>query len=309
MTKPAENSMAVRVNTIGDLLNERKSQIAQALPSHLDAGRMIRVFMTSIQKNPKLADCTLASLYSAVLQSSQLGLEIDGVMGHAYIIPYKINGVMTASFQPGYRGLCELARRSGEIGKIWARVVYIKDEFEFQLGTTEFVKHIPCGDNDPGKVRLVYACAEFKDGSSPALRILFPRDITKRRNASKSAHQSSSPWHMWEEEMTLKTGIIALSRTLPASAEMATATGLAEIEHQAPVYPHLDIDPNVLDALDASDAARTPKTVTAAAQPAASKPKRGRPPGKTTKKTTPPEAAESPEGGDDDGNDPDLSLF
>lgn len=305
--KPAETSMAVRVNTIGDMLADRKQQIAASLPRHLDAGRMIRVFLTTIQKNPRLQECTLSSLYGALMQASQLGLEIDGVTGQGYIIPYNIKGVMTAVFQPGYRGLCELARRSGLIGKIWARVVYEKDEFSYQLGTDEWVKHIPYEKDDPGRVRLVYACAEFKDGVSPALRVMFPRDINKRRDASQSAHQSSSPWKLWEEEMILKTAIVGLARTLPASPELAEASGLAEMEH-APSAPMIQVDAEILDALDASSPAEPPKQVTQQASPAASTTRKKTTPKRTPAKRTPPEASQAPE--ETEATDqPDLSSF
>ena len=53
-----------------------RKQIQNALPRHLDSNRIIRVIMTEVNKNPKLAECSKASFYGAILQASQLGLEI-----------------------------------------------------------------------------------------------------------------------------------------------------------------------------------------------------------------------------------------
>ena len=67
------------IDNIRTLLQKSKNQIAMALPKHLNADRIIRVAMTSIQRTPQLLECDPISLVAAVIQSSQLGLEPDGI--------------------------------------------------------------------------------------------------------------------------------------------------------------------------------------------------------------------------------------
>src|SRR5262245_29100413 len=117
-----------KITNIRQLLEKSKGQIKLALPAHLTPERMIRIAMTSIQKNSDLLNCTPQSLIGCVIQSAQLGLEPDSVLGHAYLVPFKT----TCTFIIGYKGLQRLARQSGEISKIWSKVVYANDYFDYE---------------------------------------------------------------------------------------------------------------------------------------------------------------------------------
>ncbi|WP_198647329.1 recombinase RecT, partial [Escherichia coli] len=110
-----------------------KAQMALALPKHMTADRLARIATTEIRKVPKLASCDQASFLGAIMQCAQLGLEPGGALGHAYLIPFdkrqKVNGrwetVSTeAQLIIGYRGMIDLARRSGQILSISARTVH-----------------------------------------------------------------------------------------------------------------------------------------------------------------------------------------
>src|SRR5690606_29461645 len=78
--------------TIQDWLNDPrvKAEIARALPRHVDPDRLMRVALTVIRQNPELRECTVPSLLAAVMQCAQLGLE-PGVLGHAYLVPFRNN--------------------------------------------------------------------------------------------------------------------------------------------------------------------------------------------------------------------------
>src|ERR1044071_3746806 len=89
-----------------DLLNKSKDQIAAALPRHITPERMIRVAMTAIQRTPDLLECSPLSVIGAVMTASQLGLEPDGILGRAYLIPRwnKNTRQKEANFMAGYLG-------------------------------------------------------------------------------------------------------------------------------------------------------------------------------------------------------------
>ena len=92
----------------------------------MSAAQFIRTALTAINKNPKLLECTPASLISALLQAAQLGLSPDGILGEAYLIPFYDSRFQKniVQFIPGYRGLVQLAMRSGLIKTIQSREVY-----------------------------------------------------------------------------------------------------------------------------------------------------------------------------------------
>jgi len=210
-----------KVTSIRALLEKSKNQIKLALPSHLSPDRMLRIAMTSIQKTPELLNCTPESLIGAVIQSAQLGLEPDGVLGHAYLVPYG----KTCTFIPGYKGLLMLARRSGEISTVLAEVVHEKDRFEFELGLNPQLKHIPTDEEDEGPVIAAYAVAKLRDGGVQ-FTVMRRNAIEKIR--AKSPAGKSGPWVTHYEEMAKKTVLRRLCKLLPCSVELERASALDE---------------------------------------------------------------------------------
>lgn len=210
-----------KMQTIRTLLERAKPQIALALPRHLSADRILRIAMTSVQRTPELLACDQVSLLGAVIQSAQLGLEPDGVLGHAYLVPFKGK----VQLIPGYKGLIDLARRSGQLSTIFARVVYEKDQFEYAYGLNERLDHIPSNDEDPGDITYAYAVAKLKDGSQQ-FEVMSRREIDAIRKRSPAAN--NGPWVTDFSEMCRKTALRRLCKMLPASVELARAVALDE---------------------------------------------------------------------------------
>ena len=245
--------------TVRDYLVTRQAELSTALPRHMTADRMIRVALTAMTRDPKLFDCDPKSLYKAVMQAAQLGLEPDGILGQAYLIPFRNNkrgGVYEAQFIPGYKGLIDLARRSGQVLSIGAHVVYEKDQFEFQHGTEEYLRHVPYLGDDRGERVAVYAAAKLRDGGShfDVLRIA---DVEKIRKASQ--RPDAGPWKDHWEQMARKTAIRRLCNYLSLSPEIQRAVALdSQAEAGIPqVYDSdvIDIDAVQDPAQAATDAA------------------------------------------------------
>lgn len=104
-----------------------KKQLAAALPKHLTADRMARIAATEIRKNPELLRTTPESFMGAVMQGAQLGIELGSALGQAYLVPYGD----TCQFILGYRGMIDLARRSGQVLSLNAYVVHERDDFSY----------------------------------------------------------------------------------------------------------------------------------------------------------------------------------
>ena len=206
---------------IKELVNSKEvmKEIQDALPAHLTKEKMARTFLTALTSTPALLDCEPASLMKAMVEASQLGLPTDGILGHGYILPYKGK----AKFIPGYRGLMDLARRSGQVDWIQARVVYDGDEFDYAYGLEPYLTHkeLPRGnDNSKPKPVAVYAAARLASGEK-VFEVMYNEDIERIRTRSPAGR--SGPWVTDWEEMARKTIIRRLMKYLPLSTDIQAA--------------------------------------------------------------------------------------
>src|SRR5215469_13248226 len=125
------------VDVVRGALERMKPQMELALPKHLTADRLLRVVMSAVQNTPKLLECDRTSFFSAVMTCAQLGLEPDGVLGQAYLVPF----AGKVSFIPGYKGLISLARNSGDVTSIAAHEVRDNDTFKFDFASGDPPTH------------------------------------------------------------------------------------------------------------------------------------------------------------------------
>lgn len=157
---------------------------------------MLRVALTELRKIPKLQQCDPYSFMGGVLACAQLGLEPGGALGHVYLIPYgqNVNVIL------GYKGMIELARRSGQIVSLYAHAVYEKDDFTYELGLNENLVHKP-KLSDRGEMIAVYAVAHLVGGGHQ-IGVMSKEDVEKVRR--KSAQSNSPAWKDHYDEMAKK---------------------------------------------------------------------------------------------------------
>lgn len=202
-----------------------QAQIKAALPRHMTPERLARIVTTEIRKVPKLAECNAVSFFGAVIQCAQLGLEPGNALGHAYLLPYGRDVQLII----GYRGMIDLARRSGQIVSIDARAVYEGDKFECTLGLDPHIDHVPDWNNPnrtkAEKLQFVYAVAKLKDGGIQ-FDVMSRAEVEAIRSRSKAGN--GGPWKTDYTAMALKSVVRRLFKFLPVSIEMQTAVGLDE---------------------------------------------------------------------------------
>lgn len=227
MSMPALPSLREKSLTIRDLLVKNKEQIALALPRFMNPDRLIRTALTCFATTPRLLDCTPRSLLGAVIQSAQLGLE-PGILGHAYLVPFnnRKTGTVEVQFIAGFKGLLQLARRSGDISTIMAHVVREKDTFKYRYGLEPLLEHVPCEQEASGEVTHIYAVARLKDGGSQFEVMTRAQVEAHRQRYSKAAQDG--PWVTAWDEMAKKTVLRRLCKLLPASIDLQTAVALDE---------------------------------------------------------------------------------
>jgi recombination protein RecT len=234
MSKPNEllekvvakaNGEAGKPLTYGDQVKlylskpEVLSEIRTALPKHITAERLARIALTTIRTTPKLLECSLSSLMAAIMQSAQLGLE-PGLLGHCYFVPFRNNKTCQSEVQfiIGYKGLIDLARRSGDIVTIAAGAIYSNDKFLYRKGYEEILEHEPNFQNR-GELIGVYAYATTKDGGRYG-DVMTLEDVNRIKSRSKA--KEFGPWVTDFEEMAKKTVLRRLAKYLPLSIEINT---------------------------------------------------------------------------------------
>jgi recombination protein RecT len=206
-----------------------KKQVALALPGHLTADRMLRTVVTTMMRVPKLAQCTQMSLLNCVMQCSQFGLEPDGRRAHLIPFENRKTGTVECTLIIDWKGLAELALRSGMIAKLHADVICDKDKFEYDMG--DILHHIIDWRSDRGEPYAAYAMAVTKTGERFVVvmqkwEIEKIRDNSQGWRAFKAGYAKQSPWQDAPHEMWKKTAFRRLAKWLPLSAEFRNAQDL-----------------------------------------------------------------------------------
>lgn len=223
----------IRALISGDAM---RKQFALALPKVLPVDRFLRVLMTTLNNNPKLLDCDQNSVLASCMTAAQLGLEIDPVLGRAYLVPFKGKCQLVV----GYKGYVDLAYRSGQLIGLSAEAVYEKDTFSYAMGLNERLEHIPSEDEDRGALKFAYAVATLTGGGK-VWKVLNRGDVMRAKKSSQSAGSDTSPWKLHEASMWVKTAVRALSKFLPLSPELRDAIAHDEGEDRDQAAAYKDV--------------------------------------------------------------------
>lgn len=218
--RPAE-ALTVKSLMSGAKLEEIKKVCARGA----DAQKMLKMFAIAGSRTPKLMQCTPLSVLDAMVRCAELGL-MPSTLGTAYLIPYENRRAGTVECQLiiGYRGLVELARRSGQISTIQAGVVREGDIFDFSYGVETTFKHVPKG-NFKAKITHVWALAKF-NGGGHQLEVMTVDEVEAIRSRSRAGN--NGPWVSDYGEMCKKTALRRLCKMLPLTPEVEA--GLEQIE-------------------------------------------------------------------------------
>lgn len=241
-----------------------KQQIEAAIPKHaaMMVEQFLRVAQTSIQKNPKLIMCSIPSLLSSTMQAAQLGLMLDGVLGHGYLVPFfnKKKNCLEATFIPGYKGYIDLAFRSGTVSGFSAEIVRKGDLFEHQEGTDRYLKHVrnfDLAEEDEDLWVGVYCAVVMKDGYRD-FEYLTRAKVERSRRRSKSSFdekgelKNDAIWATDAEWMWKKTAFRQIAKRLrlsPQDRGLLTAATIDELaEAGKPEEAVIDIPASLLPA-------------------------------------------------------------
>ena len=217
------------IKDLGRLSQGMMGQIKAAIPATIatNADRFIRCMLNECSRTPKLLECTAQSLIGGVLVAAQLGLEIGGPMGQAYLLPFgkKSAGYTEAQLVIGYKGYVALAYRSPQIKSFACRIVRDGDTFDIAYGTSPIITHKPALAMDGPPVGY-YAVVELAQGGHD-FEYMTKAQCEQHRD-KYALMKNGGPWSTNFDEMALKTTMRRLAKRLPLSAELSTAAGYDE---------------------------------------------------------------------------------
>lgn len=224
--------------TIYNLISSTKDEFGKALPAHVDKQRFVRIAMTAIRTNPKLAQANPTSLMGALMTCAQLGIEPNTPLGQAYLIPYGSE----VQFQLGYKGLLDLAYRSKQYKRINARVVDKADEFAYEYGLDERLHHKP-SQKPTGESVYYYAVYELDNGGKSF--VVWSKEKVEAHAKKFSKSFTSGPWKTNFDAMACKTVLLDLLKSAPKSTEAAQAVATdnmtVRMDMDDPEH-HLDVE-------------------------------------------------------------------
>jgi len=179
--------------------------------------------LQKLKESKALRECRPDTIYDAIINVASIGLSLNPATSHAYLVPR--NG--KACLDISYRGLTEIATKSGAVVYAKAVLVHERDDFQF-----EGVHQMPHHKFDPfseerGQIIGGYCVAKLPDGSF-LIDTMTIREIYKVRDTSKA---KNGPWKDWPEEMMKKTLIKRASKTWPHNSMMQMASSIIN-EHE-----------------------------------------------------------------------------
>lgn len=180
-------------------------------------------FMASIielyQSDSYLQKCNPNAVVLEALKAATLKLPINRGLGFAYIIPYG----SVPTFQMGYKGIIQLAQRSGQYKYLNADVIYQGEEVNYNrvTGMLEIT-----GEKTSDEAIGYFAYFQLMNGFEKAAYWSKEKVIAhaKRFSQAYKAGKKDSPWFTSFDAMAMKTVLKQLiSKYGPMSVEFANA--------------------------------------------------------------------------------------
>lgn len=177
------------------------------------------VRLAADSKNTKLFECDPQSLIEAIKQAAAYGWEVGGVLGHCYLVPYS----GSVQMQPGYKGMMDLAYRSGVVTGVCVECVYEGDVFEVEFGDSDKITHKPSMRQDRHQQRITHVYAIVRMNNGDVARAVMTREQIEahKQQYSKMWNKADSAWSTAWEAMAKKTLLLQVMRRgkVPLSVE------------------------------------------------------------------------------------------
>lgn len=210
--------MSTALESIEHQLVAVKDRFEAVLPiKTLPSERLIQTTLMALERNPWLLDrAPPQTILSACMSAAVLGLEPDGVMGQACLVPFMGKGSIKCQFLPMVGGYCSLADRAGRT--LTGHVVFEGDKFEIDEAHGDVLHRFDPKSNRTDARRVIGAYAIARAVGKPDLiRWMGIDEILKVRDMSASYKKkpAASPWTSHPLAMFEKSPMRMLAKRLP----------------------------------------------------------------------------------------------
>lgn len=207
---------------------KRTKAIEKVAPAHLSPERLVNLATNAVMRTPALLECDVMTVYAAIIQAAELGLEPNTALGLAYLVPFYNSkaGRKECVLIIGYRGLVGLAFRSGLIAAADAQGVFKGDDFSVQRGTARRIHHVPTFETEETLDNLTHAYAVFETTAGGTIFEAKGKSQILAHRDKFSAQKSSGPWRDHPVAMCKKTVVRLAINLVPMTAEMSKAISL-----------------------------------------------------------------------------------
>jgi len=213
-------------------IKKSKSFLVPALPVGVDFDRLVATMDVELDRDPQLRQIEPNSLFWGFVHASELGLRVGKVHEQAYIVGFKdASGRKVGQLIIGYKGLIELAYRHPLVHLIDAHVVREKDDFEYDLGTSNYVRYRPNLRESRGRPLCAFAKVLVGGTASSGVwkpSVVTMEDIEAARRCSARSRDPKSPWNTHPDSMWKKTAIRRALSNAPRSTELIRAESIEE---------------------------------------------------------------------------------
>jgi recombination protein RecT len=224
--------MAEKILTLTQYINQDliKSKFQEMLGKR--ASGFISSLLSLANNDASIKKCTPQSIVTAGAMAATLELPINQNLGFAYLIPYNTkqgnDWVSLASFQIGYKGLIQLAQRSGQFKTINVSDVREGEIIKRNRLTGEIEFNWLDDDRDTKAVIGYVAYFELINGFSKSLYMsneqLKSHGLKYSQSYKNERTRGSSLWENSFDVMASKTVLkLLISKYAPLSIDMQKA--------------------------------------------------------------------------------------
>lgn len=215
-------------NPITAIVEPRTNELVQVFMGSAEKAERFKALAATLAVvTPDLANCTASSVWLSLKSAAELDLDLTPALGYAYILPYNCkvkgpNGTETwekrAQLIVGYKGLKEIAYRTGIVKRLEAVLVCSGDDFSYQRGTNPGIHHVPATFEKRGTITGAYCVATLANGE-----IVFEVMSKSEIDAIKAKSKSQDVWNYHYGEMARKTPLRRLAKYLPSTPLLSKA--------------------------------------------------------------------------------------
>lgn len=216
ITKQQENKQVTNAqqSTLGVMIGQKSVQERFEKMLGKKSAGFLSSLLTITNNNKLLANADPRTVLAAAATAASLDLPINQSLGKAWIVPYK----GAAQFQLGYKGVIELAQRSGRLKFITMTPVYEGEIRDWN----RFTETYQAGEKESDEVVGYFASFELLNGFKKSTYWTKDEVIRHAKRFSKSF--GSGPWQSDFDAMACKTVLLSIMKTYaPMSIEMQEA--------------------------------------------------------------------------------------